>query len=523
MPYDDVNPPNSVLNEPDFITEDIESPLKNNDEVIHVIEPTVMEEKSAFQPRQKEYKRRAFLYSNLAMLPLFVAFIIITITDSLLYYTLGSWSILSCLWSLPIIYAFINSSDVNFIIKNSYSFNGFIVLLTGFCATISGFSLLFARFQDKLTFFVILFDVAFIAVFGYLTNTASSDQKVSNTIKYTVGTFKNIFLFFILFFHITGVYQAIGTANDQVQHGNYDGKDVEITVNGHTSSIHMLCQGEKVNPTDPLIWFEHGLGGSHLDLAWVQKYVTDMKYGRWCSYDHGGLGWSSPGQYPRTTERHIQELKELLIKEEIKDDLFIVGHSMAGYTSRVAQRVLSNKLVGVVLIDPVDTQDMKFGIPFSCKEGQQFDIPKWIFALPKQLNTWGLPRLLVSIGNVERGVENHPDPGALMSRYFLTENIASRVSELEYFQDSCGYAKRIVSTLPMVSQEKNDETFGDIPMGILFATEGFVNQQQMVRLSTNIIARNVSTSHRGIILEKESSANTNEIFKVVWDKVQNLK
>jgi pimeloyl-ACP methyl ester carboxylesterase len=127
-----------------------------------------------------------------------------------------------------------------------------------------------------------------------------------------------------------------------------------------------------VNSTDPLIWFEHGLGGSHLDFAWVQKYVTDTKLGRWCSNDHAGLGLSSLGRFPRGTEKLVQELQALLTAKGINDDLLIVGHSMAGYNTRVAQRLIkSNKIAGLVLVDPVDTQYNDY----ECTEDSRFPNP----------------------------------------------------------------------------------------------------------------------------------------------------
>lgn len=59
-------------------------------------------------------------------------------------------------------------------------------------------------------------------------------------------------------------------------------------------------------------------------------------------------------------------MQGLLESAGIKDDLILVGHSMAGYNIRAAQRLLtSNRVVGVVLVDPVDTETYD-----NCKEGE---------------------------------------------------------------------------------------------------------------------------------------------------------
>jgi hypothetical protein len=48
---------------------------------------------------------------------------------------------------------------------------------------------------------------------------------------------------------------------------------------------------------------------------------------------------------------------------------------------------------------------------------------------------------------MESGVNATVNPELYESRLFFSETLASRASESEYFQASCGYTKRIVTTV----------------------------------------------------------------------------
>jgi hypothetical protein len=136
-------------------------------------------------------------------------------------------------------------------------------------------------------------------------------------IMYTFGV-----IFIIL--HGTSMFQSVTLAADNVA---FPAPGVMLPVGGNfTHKLHVKCTGQKQNPTDPIIWFEHGLGGQSNDWTWIQTNVSS--YARACSYDHAGFGWSEMGPFPRTTKMITDELKSLLETNGIKDDLIMVGHSM---------------------------------------------------------------------------------------------------------------------------------------------------------------------------------------------------
>ncbi len=66
-------------------------------------------------------------------------------------------------------------------------------------------------------------------------------------------------------------------------------------------------------------------------------------------------GWSQKGQRPRTVNAIVTELGLLLQAANITDVLF-VGHSLAGYTVKLAFATLTQlKIHAVVLADPIET------------------------------------------------------------------------------------------------------------------------------------------------------------------------
>ena len=73
-----------------------------------------------------------------------------------------------------------------------------------------------------------------------------------------------------------------------------------------TNKIHLHCIGEG----SPIIVFDSGVGGSHLD--WVNVQSRAGEFTQACSYDRSGYGWSEMGIKPRTSKRIVGELTKIL-------------------------------------------------------------------------------------------------------------------------------------------------------------------------------------------------------------------
>ena len=279
-------------------------------------------------------------------------------------YSMAYWALLNSFWSVPlsIKYSQLRTNQGVFPVKeNIFSSTTAFSIVCVLSSLVTMFASIAARHYDRPVSIFALTTAVTASCFAYLHfSIEKSYIRESKYIYVPVSIVK--FLFGLLFagLHLTACYQSIGLATEsQFQNG----KSVYLKDSYH--DLNLVCGGEKRNQSDPLIWFEHGLGGSNLDFYWIQQNVSS--YARWCAYDHAGLGWSDiPVNYPRTTEQIVQELQSLLISANITDDLYVVGHSMAGYNMRVAQRLINtNKIVGITLVDPVDTTWP------GCEEGAQ--------------------------------------------------------------------------------------------------------------------------------------------------------
>ena len=109
--------------------------------------------------------------------------------------------------------------------------------------------------------------------------------------------------------------------------------------------LHLRCTGSG----SPAVVFDSGLGGTSLDWVKVQPEVA--KFTRVCSYDRGGYGWSSPGPFPRTSERLADELDKLLVYGSVAPPYILVGHSFGGLTMRLFAAKHPGKVAGVVFVD----------------------------------------------------------------------------------------------------------------------------------------------------------------------------
>ena len=83
--------------------------------------------------------------------------------------------------------------------------------------------------------------------------------------------------------------------------------------------LHLNCAGEG----SPLIILDAGLGDSNLVWAIIQPRLAEIT--RVCSYDRAGIGWSDPGQKPRTYQRAAEELNALLLQRMKNHPSFSLG------------------------------------------------------------------------------------------------------------------------------------------------------------------------------------------------------
>ncbi len=100
---------------------------------------------------------------------------------------------------------------------------------------------------------------------------------------------------------------------------------------------------------NPTVIIENGLActtGLYDDL---QQRLA--KFTRVISYDHAGIGKSSPSSNPRTLPFYVEELRELLNTMNIKPPYIFVGHSLGGHIIRYYTYLYPEEVAGLVFID----------------------------------------------------------------------------------------------------------------------------------------------------------------------------
>lgn len=110
--------------------------------------------------------------------------------------------------------------------------------------------------------------------------------------------------------------------------------------------IHLYCTGRGA----PTVLLEAGLG--NMVLAWNEVQSELARTMRVCAYDRSGLGHSEAGPMPRSGESIVADLEKLVRNAGIETPLILVGHSNGALYARQFERRNSEKVAGMLLIDP---------------------------------------------------------------------------------------------------------------------------------------------------------------------------
>lgn len=135
----------------------------------------------------------------------------------------------------------------------------------------------------------------------------------------------------------------------------------------------------------PTVVFEAGMAASRSYWALVQPLVGH--WARSVAYDRAGLGCSAPDHRPRTLERMVEDLEDLL--DHLAPGPFVlVAHSGGGAIVRAATTGRPERVAGLVLVDVTDEAcDLLFEPSFRRME-------RFAQTASRLLATVGLLRLL---------------------------------------------------------------------------------------------------------------------------------
>ena len=163
-------------------------------------------------------------------------------------------------------------------------------------------------------------------------------------------TVKNIFkrklfqlLILVLFILVMGIlWQHIMS---QYEKGKYNPPGQLIEIDNH--KMHIYASGEG----SPTVVFTAGSGTpcAYSDYYCIQKEVS--KTVRTISYDRPGFGWSEPTSIPRTIDKQVDELHQLLSRAGEKPPYILVGHSLSSLEVIRYAQVFPEEVLGVILID----------------------------------------------------------------------------------------------------------------------------------------------------------------------------
>jgi len=112
-----------------------------------------------------------------------------------------------------------------------------------------------------------------------------------------------------------------------------------------THRLYYRCVGSGT----PTVVIDAGLGGSAVEWTEVQDALAPST--RVCTYDRAGYGWSDPGPSPRTAERAVGELRELLARAGERPPYLLVGHSLGGFHARYMAARHPHEVAALVLVE----------------------------------------------------------------------------------------------------------------------------------------------------------------------------
>lgn len=122
-----------------------------------------------------------------------------------------------------------------------------------------------------------------------------------------------------------------------------------VEVNGRNLHIHCTGQGS------PTVILDAGQGGWSSD--WVNLMPELGQNNHVCAYDRAGYGWSDPVEKGHSPQAAADDLANLLTAAQIDPPYVLVSFSHAGLAARLFAAQYTEKMAGMVLIDPATEFD----------------------------------------------------------------------------------------------------------------------------------------------------------------------
>lgn len=159
----------------------------------------------------------------------------------------------------------------------------------------------------------------------------------------------------VIMFMILGVsYQYIATKLDEQK---YPPIGSMVDMNGY--KLHMIDSFQDYHEyvDAPTVILESGYAGNCLGWSLVQAEIA--KFTRVVSYDRAGYGWSDGSSEARSGENIATELHTMLHNAGILEPYILVAHSRGGIYARLFAEKYPDEVVGVVLVDTRNENQME--------------------------------------------------------------------------------------------------------------------------------------------------------------------
>lgn len=114
---------------------------------------------------------------------------------------------------------------------------------------------------------------------------------------------------------------------------------------GDGRSIHVRVRGQG----GPTVVIETGLGSRSYSWHGIQDELAERA--TVVTYERAGYGWSTPGAWPLTVDKVVDDLQAVVRALELPEPLILVGHSLGGIYVRAFAKRHPEEVAGLVFVD----------------------------------------------------------------------------------------------------------------------------------------------------------------------------
>ncbi len=247
-------------------------------------------------------------------------------------------------------------------------------------------------------------------------------------------------------------YQHFSTKLDEK---NYLPIGRMVDIGGY--KLHMVDQGVG----GPTVVIDSGVKCNCLDWSLVQPEIA--KFTRVVTYDRAGYAWSDASPLDRTSANMVKELRCMLRNAGIPGPYVLVGHSFGGNNMQLFAMTHPDEVVGLVLVDAVHHDLLKFVALPSIE----------IFQLTLCGVYLGVFRLLTHVPLVKeimgKQIEKYPlDVQKMYYSQSITTKFVHTVSaEAAFAEESCRQLQQSGTSL------------GDLPLTVISAGNPLMDYQEV--------------------------------------------